>query len=183
MNAGIDYGSGRTNINHETGIRYGAISCNDIAQALSDTDIEYDYGDARCPKCGQTATCSADLPEASEEWEIAKGACSDWGCLTCEYVFDASEACGDEAIGWHYDAEGYQIVNCLDNAAMILASPYYTLAAFCSPCVPGAGDLNNACDGGVKTYCLGHDWFEDCKAPYPVYSVATGAPVEAEVRS
>jgi len=27
---------------------------------------------------------------------------------------------------------------------------------------------------GVKTYCLGADWFENERAPYPVYSVATG---------
>jgi len=32
----------------------------------------------------------------------------------------------------------------------------------------------NAC------YCFGHDWFEDGKAPYPVYSVETGELVEAE---
>lgn len=49
---------------------------------------------------------------------------------------------------------------------------YGTFAQFCSPCVPGAGDSPLA--DGVKTYCLGHGWFEDGKAPYAVYSVATG---------
>jgi hypothetical protein len=30
-------------------------------------------------------------------------------------------------------------------------------------------------DHGVpKAYCLGHDWFDDGRAPYPVYSVETG---------
>jgi hypothetical protein len=30
------------------------------------------------------------------------------------------------------------------------------------------------CQRGVRTYCLGHDWFEDGKAPYPVYRVDNG---------
>jgi hypothetical protein len=33
MSAGIDYGMGQTNVNHETGIRYGVISQNSVMQA------------------------------------------------------------------------------------------------------------------------------------------------------
>jgi hypothetical protein len=54
---------------------------------------------------------------------------------------------------------------------MVLKSPYYSLAQFCSPCVPGAGNLESEDEDGVKTYCLSHDWFEDGKAPYKVYAV------------
>jgi len=36
MSAGIDYGRGQTNIDHETGIRYGVIPVNDVLQAWSD---------------------------------------------------------------------------------------------------------------------------------------------------
>lgn len=181
MNAGIDYGMGRTNIDHAMGIHYGVIWQNSVCQALGDSDLEYDYGDPCCPKCGNAAVESDKLPEESEEWEKARGACSDWGCNSCEYVFDSSEAFGDEAIGWKYEADGYSLVNCLDNDVMILASEFYTFAPFCSPCVPGAGNLDDARDGGVKTYCLGHDWFEDGKAPYPVFSVATGAEVHPNI--
>ena len=53
----------------------------------------------------------------------------------------------------------------------ITKSPYYTKAQFCSPCAPGACYLMNPCEGGEKAYCFGHDWFEDGKAPYPVYLV------------
>lgn len=35
------------------------------------------------------------------------------------------------------------MTDCLDNDAFIIKSPYYTYAQFCSPCVPGAGNLDN----------------------------------------
>jgi hypothetical protein len=54
---------------------------------------------------------------------------------------------------------------------MVVKSPFYTYAQFCSPCVPGAGNLDNPMAEGVKTYCLGHDWFEGGVAPYPVWRV------------
>lgn len=179
MNAGIDYGLiGQTNRDPKTGIHYGCISQHAVTQAWADS-AEPDYGVPTCPKCGNAAVASNDLPEASENWDIARGACSDWGCLRCEYIFDASDACGDEPLGWSYESEGYQLTDCLDSDIMVLASPYYTHARFCSPCVPGAGNLDSYDPAGVKTYCLGHDWFEEGKAPYPVYSVKTGEEISA----
>lgn len=95
-----------------------------------------------------------------------------------EYDYEVGEGDSDdlafaEPTGWHVDQDGHKITDCLDNDAMVMKSPYYTFAPFCSPCVPGAGDLNNARESGVKTYCLGHNWFDSGKAPYPVYSVET----------
>jgi hypothetical protein len=170
MLAGIDYGCGQTNVDHKTGIRFGVISQGSVLQAWCDS-AEADYGEPICPKCGNTASNSADLPEESEEWGIAQGACSDYGCKRCEYVFDACEAFGDEPQGWHYEGDGYECVDCLDSDIMILKSPYYTKAVFCSPCVPGACSIESPDSDGAKAYCFGHDWFEDGKAPYPVYRV------------
>ena len=85
-----------------------------------------------------------------------------------------------EPIGWNYSDDGYELTDCLDNDIFVLKSPYYTFAQFCSPCVPGAGNLDNAMPDGVKTYCLGHDWFEEGKAPYPVYSVETDLRVDVD---
>jgi len=48
---GIDYGLGMTNIDQETGIRYGVISMHDVLQAWCDSS-EPQYGDPTCPKCG-----------------------------------------------------------------------------------------------------------------------------------
>lgn len=49
-----------------------------------------------------------------------------------------------------------------------------------SKLTPGAGNLDNPRNDGPKTYCLGHDWFEDGKAPYPVYLVADDVEVMPE---
>ncbi len=177
-NPGIDYGLGRTNINMETGIRYGIISQNSVLQAWADSS-EPDYGQATCPKCGSDAiACDAITAQDNEEYESGRG-CADWQCDSCQYVFDACEAFGDEAQSYNYSGNGYELHSCFDNCEIfVTASPFYTLAPYCSPCAPGAGNLDSANDDGVKTYCLGHDWFDDNKAPYAVYSVATGELVQ-----
>lgn len=176
MSAGIDYGMGRTNIDRATGIRYGVISSHSVMQAWADSS-EADYGDPTCPKCGNTATNSAELPEESEAWEIADHGCSDYGCKKCKYIFDSCEAFGEEPQGWHCTDPDYEAVDCLDSDIMILKSPYYTKAVFCSPCVPGACSIESPDDDGAKAYCFGHDWFESGEAPYPVFSVETGEEV------
>jgi hypothetical protein len=84
----------------------------------------------------------------------------------------------NDEISPYYDDGDYVITKCLDFDFFISKSPYYTLAQFCSPCVPGAGNLDNFCPDGVKTFCLGHEWFEDDKAPYPVYSITTNQIIE-----
>ena len=77
-----------------------------------------------------------------------------------------------EATGFEYNNDGYEIKSDEYGDLFITKSPYYTFCGFCSPCAPGAGYLTS--DGNVKSYCLNHDWFEDNKAPYTVYSVETG---------
>jgi hypothetical protein len=73
-----------------------------------------------------------------------------------------------------YEDKTYTVTRCLDSDLMILKSPFFSNCSYCSPCVPGAGNLNTVCEGGVKTYCLDETWFPDNKAPYPIYSVETG---------
>lgn len=90
-----------------------------------------------------------------------------------EFIYPDNAGEYDEPIGWKIEDKEYEIYDCLDSDVMIVKSPYYTFARYCSPCVPGAGNLNSADPEGVKTYCLGHDWFEGGKAPYPVYRVDT----------
>lgn len=83
-----------------------------------------------------------------------------------------------EPISFVYEQEGYALEQGYDDTDVwIYDSPYFTHAQYCSPCAPGAGYLLNPCPTGPKTYCLGHDWFESGKAPYPVYSVETGEEV------
>jgi ribosomal protein L37AE/L43A len=171
MGAGIDYGMGHTNINHVTGIRYGVISQHSVVQAWADTS-EADYGEPTCPRCGREAIAyDAEKDGGGEGWECAKYECADFMCEVCEYVFGCESAYGEEPQGYSYHGEGYELVDCLDSDIMVIAAPFYTYAPFCSPCVPGAGNLDSARADGVKTYCLGHDWFEGGKAPYRVFDV------------
>lgn len=151
-NAGIDYGMGTTNVDVKTGIRYGVISQHDVSQAWCDSSEPV-------------------YPEVETQYD------DDGNEIEPD---DYCDEC--EPIGYEYSGDGYQLMDCLDSDIMILQSPFYTFARFCSPCVPGAGNLNDAGDEshGVMTYCLGHDWFEDQKAPYPVYSVETGKEVLPE---
>ncbi len=172
--AGIDYGLGQANVDRETGIRYGVISQNSVLQAWADSS-EAEYGDPTCPKCGESAKEFSET-ETGEDWEDNG---RDYACLACKYTFWYDEAYPDEPAGYSYDGEGYKLTDCLDSDIFVLKSPYYTFAQFCSPCVPGAGNLETFCENGPKTYCLGHDWFEDQKAPYPVYSVETNEEVKS----
>jgi hypothetical protein len=85
------------------------------------------------------------------------------------------EESGDcvEALSYEYNGEGYKASCGDDGDIFILLSPYYTTCAFCSPCAPGAGYIMDTRKEGIRAYCFGHDWFEEGKAPYPVYDAKT----------
>jgi len=176
---GFDYGLGQTNIDKETGIRYGVINQNEVLQAWADSS-EANYGEPRCPKCGNEAMNVDDQPECNyrddvnddEKYETARGACGDYVCDSCKYLFDAEDAFGDEPISFYLVDEEYKAEAGSDGDIFIFKSPYYTRCQFCSPCAPGAGYLMNEVEDGVKAYCFGHDWFEFGPAPYKVYRVA-----------
>jgi rubredoxin len=168
MGTGIDYGGGITNIDTKTGIRYGVICQNEVLQAWADSSEAY-YGnpdDVECPKCGM---CTS-----AENWGDSVE------CLKCGNVFEAELGDFAEPISFFLD-DGELIAECFeDGDIFITASPYYTTCEFCSPCAPGAGYVINTRKDGVKAYCFGHDWFDNGKAPYPVYSVQTGKRVKPE---
>jgi len=171
MSNGIDYGMGQTNVDRETGIRFGVIPVNEVCQAWSDSS-EADYGVACCPKCGNEAVDSDEISEDLEEYkEIHRG--REYACDECKVTFDGQDAFGDEPNGWVLDDGEYKATSNSEGDIFILKSPYYTKAAFCSPCAPGACYLTSPCEDGAKAYCFGHDWFDGGVAPYPVYSVET----------
>lgn len=177
---GIDYGLGQSNVDKETGIRFGVISQNEVLQAWADSS-DADYGEPTCPKCGNEASAIddpqvPDLDMPTEDWEDNG---RDHACLTCHYSFDSDEAYGDEPNGFTFQDSEYEAVQGLDGDIFIVKSPYYTRAQFCSPCAPGAAYLMNPCDDGPKAYCFDHDWFESGKAPYPVYRVSDDSLIEA----
>lgn len=186
MNAGIDYGKGLTNVDPDTGIRFGVLSSHNVCQAWSDSS-EPDYGPPTCPKCGNPAARGeahveqhpnggvsfwTEQPPHTEHWEC--DGCGDYRCDQCEYLFDGDQAYGGEPVAWTLDDGEYQARQSGDDCDIfILKSPYYTLCNFCSPCAPGAGYLTSQNPDGIRAYCFGPDWF-DGPCPYDVYSVETG---------
>lgn len=173
---GIDYGMGTTNRDPKTGIRYGVIPMHALSEWAYE-DFEADYGDPTCPKCGNEAINVDDQPECNyvnrEKYEYARGSCGDYACDSCSYLFDGEDAFGDEPLGHILDDGEYEAMMHSDGDVFVIRSPYYTFAQFCSPCAPGACYLLNPTDKqGPKAFCLGHDWFEGNKAPYPIWRVA-----------
>ena len=172
--AGIDYSAGTgTNKDPETGIRYGVISHRSIdPDALNEIYI---------------SEHSKDM--AFESWkkevgEAVQSALRDlMGTRGAQFF---SEQVLDGDIGDYYQGDEvdplyddgiHRITKCLNADLMVLKSPYYTYAQFCSPCVPGACNLDvplspDFLRHGNKCYCLGHDWFENGIAPYQVFDVA-----------
>ena len=152
--AGIDYGLGQSNIDTKTGIRFGLISANSLHEYFWE-DVEAKYGQY-CPDCG------SDLPD---DWED-EGTCPACG----EGIVDGDQY-GDEPDSQVINTGGVEGFVGSDNEVWVTKSPFYTHAQFCSPCMPGAGNLNHPCTDGPKTYCLPGEWFDDGEAPYPVYPV------------
>lgn len=180
MDKGIDYGMGLANVDKSNGIRYGVISVHSVLQAWADSS-EPNYGEPSCGKCGNDAVPYDKDKHSGEGWECDwyEGS-AEYACEDCKYMFSGEAAYPDEALGYTLDDGEYQAEDCLDSDIIITKSPYYTFAQFCSPCVPGAGNLNNPCETGPKSYCFGHNWFDEGKAPYIVYRVSDDSVVEAD---
>lgn len=174
MSRGIDYSGPGSGVNRdpETGIRYGIIGVHDLSHWALD-DFEADYGDPHCGHCGGDVVDYDN--DVHDEYDHTS--CADYACEHCEKVFESGECYGDEARGHILNDEEYQCQLDSSNDVWVFKSPYYTRAGFCSPCAPGACHLSSPCDDGEKVFCLGHDFFENRVAPYPVYSVATGESV------
>lgn len=182
---GIDYGMGLSNIDSETGIRFGVVPSHRVCQAWADS-AEPDYGDPACPKCGNPAIASEarseqrengvvvwnEHPDYTEDWECS--GCGDYRCEDCEYLFDGDEAFGEEPNGFVLDDGEYKATEGSDGDIFILKSPYSTRCGFCSPCAPGAGYLTDRGDD-CRAYCFGPDWFDsENPCPYPIWRVDTG---------
>ena len=178
--AGIDYSGPGSTVNRdaETGIRYGMISQNSLnGDALDDV---YTNGD------------DLGYLESREQMKAAianaiESAVADYGDIDSDEVRRMADEIADsdllimhdcdESGPYAYSEGDLKVQTTSNNDLWVFKSPFFTHAQFCSPCVPGAGNLGTHCPDGPKTYCLGHDWFEGGVAPYPVYNVADGSPV------
>jgi len=177
MSFGIDYGMGETNIDKETGIRFGIISQNAIMPELL-LDFEPLWGTASCPVCGEDVEESAEVEMSDERFlqleEEDRSPDRDYWCDACEKSYWTENCYGDSPNGMRYEQDGYLVVIDETGDMWVMKSPYYTYAKFCSPCAPGAGHLSTPCEkeeGAPRVYCLDGDWFDEGMAPYKVYKV------------
>jgi hypothetical protein len=158
---GIDYGMGTTNIDLSNRIHYGVINQNEVLQAWADSS-EGEYPEPeKCETCLGTG-CSQD--EDGNDLDDSCPDCDGEGKIQDDET---------EAIAFTLDDGEYLCSQSSDDPDIfIMKSPFYTLCAYCSPCAPGAGYLMSPNPEGIKAYCFGHDWFDEEKAPYPVYRVS-----------
>lgn len=138
------------NYNPETGIRYGVVALGSLSEWAFD---EFFHN-------GRNLTYEAALSEAKAEHD------GEWD--------DAAEQ--DFADSYECDCEQYELettdddgnplklgLSCLGGAPLVwvFESAYQCDCAQCSPCVPGAGDLDTRRDpSGVGTYDLPPNWYE-----------------------
>ena len=174
QNAGIDYGKGQTNINHETDIRYGVIQ-HDVVGSVWYDESEMKYGKPLCPVCNNELDESSEYNDSDIE--------NEYFCSVCQKGVDGNreDIYPESPICFFYIQDGYKCFQSYDDPDIFIEdSPYYTLCNFCSPCAPGAGYIMNQNESGIKAYCFGHDWFEDGKALYKIFNVKTGKEVLPE---
>ena len=111
--AGIDYGMGRTNVNLETGIRYGVIPMNEVLQAWADESEPY-YGEPMCPYCGNEAIEADELTEDQEDSFEYDGTAWEYACLKCKRIFSGGDAMC-EPISFYYEGDGYSMEQTADD--------------------------------------------------------------------
>jgi hypothetical protein len=163
----IDYGMGLTNIDRDNDIRYGCISVHSLSGEAE--PLYPDTVEVTCPKCKHcwetSETCGSDTQE----------------CPECGEDFEDSSLDELEPIGWDYTAGDDDYTTEFSETLMcvfVTKSPYVTRGRFCSPCAPGAVDLDSPDECGELAYCFGHDFFEGGVAPYPVFDAKTDEKVE-----
>jgi hypothetical protein len=171
------------NIDEKTGIFYGVISQRSLFDEALDIiffgsdSVDLYYEEWREDIATAIKNALADLVYDSDIEDIVA------------YAQDNARYDSDEINPEYNDVE-YHIIKCLDSDLMILKSPYVTWAPPCSPCVPEAGNLDDAAkqyaswghaeapnstafaagnsQGGARLcYALGPDWFDNDIAPYP----------------
>ena len=156
------------NYNEKTGIPYGVISGNNVPDLADDIFSS-----------GDSLTYAAWKQELGEKISGAiQGAIQDYTCHPEKIVegIDIAEIVDsllDSGLGEDYQAEEEEfqysydtpngkvslLLGWLGGASIIwvIDSPWFANTAHCSPCVPGAGDLDSPVENGLECYCLPPD--------------------------
>jgi hypothetical protein len=177
MSSNINYAGPGSNVNRDpvTKIRYGVLPTHrafywyDIAEPECKPPI--------CPNCNSQLVDYDDETHAGYKAYRSYHCFEELVCVPCETWFDASYVGDDDFCAYVVSGNGYR-AKCTEHGDIwILKSPFFTYAAFCSPCAPGACyllDRLDAPEADNKCYCLGPEFFKDNKPPYDIYSIETG---------
>lgn len=160
------------NYNEKTGIPYGVISGNNVPDLADDIFSS-----------GDSLTYAAWKQELGEKISGAiRGAIDDYTTRAETIVksLDIAEIVDsllDSGLGDDYqqEEEEYEysydtpngkvslLLGWLGGASIIwvIDSPWFANTAHCSPCVPGAGDLDSPVENGLECYCLPPDDMPD----------------------
>jgi len=172
------------NYDEKTGIHYGVISPNSICQEtlsdLCDKSIDTIYEESK-------KTFLSDLESFCDDHYL------DFKNINEDsFIDEFNQNYDNDNHGYEYEDKDYFLQISDDNFGIfVIKSPYYTYTKQCSPCAPGAGDLNNPVEkekyvkkgypsfnnldmySYVKSYCLPKEFFDDeySKIPYRYYRV------------
>lgn len=166
------------NYDEKTGIHFGVISPHSINQeTLSDlcdksTDTIYEASKKDFLK---------DLESFCDEHNI------DFKNINEDsFIDEFNQNYENDYHGYEYEDKEYSLHISDDNFGIfVMKSPFFTYTQQCSPCAPGAGDLDSPITkeeyeklphdsfmyGAVKSYCLPDVYFDNDKAPYDYFEV------------
>lgn len=140
-----------TNVNPETGIRYGVVSLNSLEDWVFDeffhngTNLSYESAKKEYLAENYDADDESDDAIAEEEWEDR---------FNDEYQ-------GEEDT-YSLETDGMILqMSTLGGAynVWVFESPHIAYCRQCSPCCPNAGNLDSKEENGVTTYDVPTDWY------------------------
>jgi len=176
------------NFDEKTGIHYGVISPHSISSYALD-DIYQNGDDPYWENMMQEIKDLVSNMIESTAYTISDDAKNQIIDILTD---DLSNGYENPDGQMDYETDEYTLHVSGDNFGIfVIKSPYYTYTKQCSPCAPGAGDLDNPItldeierkapnfynvfspDNHVKAYCLPREFFDNeyAKIPYRYYRV------------
>lgn len=146
-----------TNKHPDTGIAYGYVALD----KLDPDTIELLLYGSQARNLTYEQAKEEFLRQARAEWEDGDNQLSEFDEDRALDKFGDLYHGDEEIIAGQYDGVKYQ-TSWLGGAQnlWVFESPFIVKTVECSPCVPGAGDLNNIVeDGGIETYGIPDDWW------------------------
>ena len=170
------------NYDEKTGIHYGVISPNNISgDALNDICFGSNSTDPHY-EAGKTELID-DLKRFCEDHYLNFDHIDE-----DQFIDQYSDQYENSDGQFDYEDSEYILHVSGDNFGIfVIKSPFYTFTRLCSPCAPGAGDLNNPAKidrrftdrsdpgftNGVETYCLPREYFDEYSPiQYRYYNVS-----------